>query len=183
MDRREFLRRSGPEPSAREVIRRKCLPNVELRTHQGRRVRFYDDLVRDRCVTINFMYIACSDGTCPMTTHNLARIQKLLAPHVGRDLFMYSITLNPEYDTPQHLAAYAGHFGAGPGWLFLQASPADTERLRRCLGFYETDPEADRVKSNHAAMIRYGNEPRTLWCSTRGLIDPAVAARSIRWVL
>lgn len=179
MDRREFLHL----PSSRDAIRRRYLPNVELRTHHGRRVRFYDDLVRDRTVTINFMYIGCTDGTCPMTTHNLAQIQKIFGTQVGRKLFMYSITLNPEYDTPQHLAAYARHFGAGPGWLFLQASPADTERLRRSLGFYETDPEADKVKSNHAAMIRYGNEPRTLWSSTRGLIDPEVAAQSIRWVM
>jgi protein SCO1/2 len=170
-------------PTARETIRRRHLPNVELVTHRGRKVRFYDDLVQGRTVTINFMYIACSDGTCPMTTHNLAQIQRILGRSVGRELFMYSITLNPEYDTPQHLAAYAKHFGAGPGWSFLQASPEDTERLRRALGFYETDPEADKVKSNHAAMIRYGNEPRTLWASTRGLIDPEVAAHSIRWVM
>ena len=36
-------------------------PNVELITHTGRRVRFYDDLIFDRTVLINFMYTTC-DG-------------------------------------------------------------------------------------------------------------------------
>ena len=37
-------------------------PNTELTTQKGRRVRFYDDLVRDRCLLINFMYTTC-EGT------------------------------------------------------------------------------------------------------------------------
>ncbi|MEM7200670.1 MAG: hypothetical protein AAF628_10415 [Planctomycetota bacterium] len=35
-------------------------PNVELRTHDGRSVRFYDDLVRGKIVALNFMYVACT---------------------------------------------------------------------------------------------------------------------------
>lgn len=36
-------------------------PNILLQTHEGRSVRFYDDLVKDRTVIINFMYTVC-DG-------------------------------------------------------------------------------------------------------------------------
>jgi len=37
-------------------------PNTPLVTQDGARVRFYDDLVRDKCVLIQFMYTTC-DGT------------------------------------------------------------------------------------------------------------------------
>jgi protein SCO1/2 len=36
------------------------LPNIALQTHEGRRVRFYDDLVRGRVVLINFIYTKCT---------------------------------------------------------------------------------------------------------------------------
>jgi len=35
-------------------------PNTELVTHEGKRVRFYDDLVEGRTVVINFMYTQCN---------------------------------------------------------------------------------------------------------------------------
>ena len=37
-------------------------PNTELLTHEGERVRFYEDLVRDKTVLFQFMYTRC-DGT------------------------------------------------------------------------------------------------------------------------
>jgi protein SCO1/2 len=34
-------------------------PNVELQTHEGKTVRFYDDLIKGKLVAINFMYATC----------------------------------------------------------------------------------------------------------------------------
>ena len=35
-------------------------PNIELRTQENKRVRFYDDIVKDKVVIINFMYTTCT---------------------------------------------------------------------------------------------------------------------------
>ncbi len=35
-------------------------PNVELTTHLGQKVRFYDDLIKGKVVVINFMYATCT---------------------------------------------------------------------------------------------------------------------------
>src|SRR3954453_20986852 len=70
--------------SSRERIRQLHFPNVLLTTHQGKQVRFYDDLLKDKIVLINFMYAQC-EGVCPGITMNLARVQKLLGDRVGRD--------------------------------------------------------------------------------------------------
>ena len=37
------------------------LPNVVLKTHEGKNVRFYDDLLKDKIVLINFFYADCSE--------------------------------------------------------------------------------------------------------------------------
>lgn len=177
-------RASEPADSpARESVRQRYFyPDIVLRTHLGGTVRLYEDLIKDKVVTINYMYIGCSDGTCPITTHNLTRVQKLLRNRIGRDIFMYSITLDPELDTPQALKEYARMHGAGPGWLFLTPPAASADLLRRRLGFYDRDPAVDALRSSHAAMLRYGNEPKQLWGSVSGIAAPEAVARAIRWV-
>lgn len=171
--------RSG---SARETIRDRYFPNLTLRTQDNKKVRFYDDVIKDKAVTINFMYCKC-DGICVPVTSNLVRVQKLLAKHVGRDLFMCSITLKPEEDTPEALKQYCEMHRVGPGWTFLTGEPDDIERLRRSLGFTDPDPVVDKDKSSHIGMVRYGNEPLTLWAGCPGLSSPEWIAESISWVI
>src|SRR5436189_184488 len=69
--------RSDDNVSSREVLRDRYFPNLVLTTHEGRSVRFYDDLIKDKIVTLNFFYTQCEDGRCPMATANLVRVQKL----------------------------------------------------------------------------------------------------------
>src|SRR5439155_12592173 len=68
----------------RELIRRRHLRDVALVTHQGKTVRFYEDLVKDKKVVINFVYTRCQ-GVCVRVTANLGRVRKLLGDRVGRD--------------------------------------------------------------------------------------------------
>src|SRR5215510_6988917 len=117
-------------------------PNLSLRTHQGRTVRFYDDLIAGRTVVINFMY-AEGTGICPGMTSNLLRLQAALGQRVGREVFMYSLTLQPEHDTPEVLRRYVETHHIGPGWLFLTGARADIETLRHKLGFVDPDPAVD----------------------------------------
>ena len=53
------------------------------------------------------------------TTSNLVRVQASLGARVGRALFMRSLTLQPELDTPPCLKEYAALHGIQPGWVFL----------------------------------------------------------------
>ena len=147
------------------------IPNVPLRTHTGKSVRFYDDLVRDKLVLITMMYAACSN-TCPPSTYNLVQVQKMLGARVGRDIFMYSLTLKPEQDSPEDLAQYAKLHNVGPGWLFLTGAPPDVERLRYALGFYDPDPVVDRKDGRHVGMVRIGNDPYQRWGMAPTLADP-----------
>lgn len=155
----------------RERLAERNFPNVTLTTHEGKKVKFYDDLLKDKIVIINFMYVKC-EGICPGTTANLLRVQKLLGDRVGKDIFMYSFTLKPEEDTPEKLAAYAKAYKVGPGWQFVTGDPKDMELVRRKLGFIDRDPVRDADKSNHIGMLRWGNEPHTLWAGCPGSLAP-----------
>jgi protein SCO1/2 len=166
----------------RERIQRNHLPNVELITHRGRRVRFYDDLVKDKKVVINFIYVRC-EGICVPVTANLVRVKKLLGDRVGQDIFFYSITLKPEEDTPAALHQYAKMHHAGRGWLFLTGKPDDIETLRRGLGFAYSDPVEDADKSNHIGMVRFGNERTMRWAACPGLANPEHIYRTLLWDL
>ncbi|HKY26381.1 MAG TPA: SCO family protein [Pyrinomonadaceae bacterium] len=162
----------------RERIAERNLPNITLTTHEGRKVKFYDDLIKDKIVILNFMYAKC-EGICPGTTANLVKLQRVLGDRVGKDIFMYSITLDPERDTPAVLNRYAKAYHTKPGWLFLTGNPKDVELLRRSLGFIDLDPLRDANKSNHIGMLRYGNEARQLWAGCPGTMQPSKIAKLI----
>src|SRR5713101_3048134 len=66
--------KSGKDTTGTERRRHRFL-NVVLRTHEGKEVRFYDDLIKDKIVLINMIQAACPDGSCPLITANLLRVQ------------------------------------------------------------------------------------------------------------
>ena len=179
--RRNLFSRQTVRRSSRDAIRARYFPNVVLRTHQDRPVRFYDDLIKDKVVVINFMYATC-EGVCPGITLNLGKVQKLLGDRIGRDIFMYSFTLKPEQDSPAALNDYVTMHGVGPGWLFLTGDPPDLELLRRKLGFVNPDPALDADSAQHIGNIRYGNEPRQLWGACPGLAAAPWIVESLSWL-
>jgi len=81
-------------------------PNVPLTTQDGTTVHFYDDLLKGKSVAINVIYTSCKDE-CPLETARLVQVQKILGGRVGKDIFFYSITIDPKQDTPKVLKAYA----------------------------------------------------------------------------
>lgn len=170
----------GEDPS-REKTRKKYFPNFELTTHEGKRVKFYDDLIKDKIVVINFMYAQC-EGICVPVTENLKRVQKLLGNRVGRDIFMYSITLKPLEDTPEMLKHYVHMHHLKPGWTFLTGKPDEIETLRRKLGLYTSNAKNDKDLTNHIGMVRYGNEARQWWAMFPGQANAPWIVESILWM-
>src|SRR3954451_5515398 len=118
--------------------------NLELTTHEGRTVRFYDDLIKGKIVAIDLIYTTCRYA-CPLETARLAQVQKLIGDRMGKDVFFYSISIDPENDTPEVLKAYAEKFHTGPGWLFLTGKKADIDLISRKLGLasQQKDPSVD----------------------------------------
>lgn len=144
-------------------------PNVELTTQDGKAVHFYDDLLKGKLVAIDMIYTHCVDS-CPLETARLAQVQKILGDRVGKDIFFYSITLDPKRDTPEVLKAYAEKYHTGPGWLFLTGKPADIDLISKKLGLY-SDPDSSN-RDGHTPGLLLGNEPAGQWMNNSALDDP-----------
>jgi protein SCO1/2 len=152
-------------------------PNIPLVTQDGKTVHFYDDLIKDKVVAINFIYTHCGD-TCPLETAGLRQVQKLLGDRVGKDVFFYSISIDPEHDTPEALKEYADRFNVGPGWMFLTGTKADTTLLRKRLGLYREEPGAKKL-GEHNVSFMIGNEATGQWMKRSPFDEPKVLA----WLL
>jgi len=166
---------------SRERIRQRYFPNLVLTSQDGRKYKFYDDLVKDKIVIFNMFYAKC-EGICSPITRNLVRLQQVLGDRVGKDIFMYSFTLKPKEDNPMALKHYAEMHKVKPGWLFLTGSADDMETLRRKLGFVDPDPQVDKDISNHIGVIKYGNEPLERWGGCPGMSPPDWIAETLSWV-
>ena len=167
--------------SSRERIRQRYFPNLVLTTQEGKKVKFYDDLIKDKIVIFNMFYAKC-EGICSPITRNLVRLQNLLGDRVGKDIFMYSFTLKPKEDNVMALQHYAHMHKVKPGWFFLTGAPDDMETVRRKLGFVDPDPEVDKDLSNHIGVIKYGNEPLERWGGCPGMQAPEWIAETLSWV-
>jgi protein SCO1 len=156
------------------------IPNVVLRTHDDAQVRFYDDLVKGRQVLINMMYANC-DGFCPAITTRLVEIHQALAPRMGRDLFMYSITLKPEQDDAAALKAFAQMHGALlPGWKFLTGAAHDIDTLRFAL-FRHNHIKFDLDLDSHTSKLRIINDAINRWVHVAPLASKATVLQHISW--
>jgi protein SCO1/2 len=156
------------------------IPNVTLRTHDDVPVKFYDDLVKGKQVLINMMYANC-EGLCPLVTSRLIEVHRALAERMGRDLFMYSITLKPAEDDPAALKAFADMHGALlPGWTFLTGDPFDIETLRFAL-FRHNHIKFDLDLNGHAGNLRIINDSINRWLNVTPMASKATVLQHISW--
>jgi protein SCO1 len=171
-----------PAPTQSRVAQSGFLPNVPLVTHNGEQVNFYDDMVHNKTIMLNFFLTSCGEGRCPVAMANIRKVQELLGDRMGKDVFFLSITLRPDLDDPKALKAYADNLGVGPGWTFLTGKPSDVEILRRGLGYVDPDPERDRDLTNHIGMARYGNDRLNRWGAVSLRSSSTNIASTFQWL-
>lgn len=151
-------------------------PNVSFVTQNGASVRFYDDLLKGKSVAVNVMYTSCKDE-CPLETARLVQVQKILGERMGKDIFFYSISIDPKRDKPEALKAYAEKFGVGPGWLFLTGKEEDIKLVTQKLGLSRRNDSAS--KDGHTASLMVGNEPTGQWMRNSAVDNPQFLATTI----
>ncbi|HEU0252987.1 MAG TPA: SCO family protein, partial [Pyrinomonadaceae bacterium] len=144
----------------------KYFTDVELLNQNGEKVRFYSDVLKGKTVIVNAFFTTCT-SVCPPMNRNMEKIQEVLGDRVGRDLFLVSITVDPEVDTPARLKDYAQKFHAGPGWVFLTGKKENLDSALYKLGQYVENKDA------HKTIFIIGNEPTGLWKKAFGMANVA----------
>ncbi len=151
-------------------------PNVELTTHDGQTVHFFDDLLKGKIVVIDLIYTHCVDA-CPLETARLAQVQHRLGDRVGKEIFFYSITIDPKRDTPEVLKAYAEKYHVGPGWTFLTGKKEDIELISKKLGLYS--PPNPNNRDGHSPSVIIGNQSTGQWVRGSATDNPSFLAMMI----
>src|SRR5436305_2490911 len=166
---------AGSTPAAADNARwgANYFPNVILTTQDGIKVHFYDDVLKGKSVVIDLIYTSCVDS-CPLETARLAQVQRMLGDRVGKDVFFYSISIDPQRDTPQQLKEYAEKFHAGPSWQFLTGKKEDIDLISKKLGLY-SDPDPAN-KDGHTPDVLLGNEVTGQWIRNSALDNPRYLA-------
>ena len=150
--------------------------DVELTNQDGKKVRFYSDVLKGKTVVVNAFFTTCT-SVCPPMNRNMEKIQEVFGDRVGRDVFLVSITVDPEVDTPARLKEYAKKFHAGPGWIFLTGKKENLDWALYKLGQY-----VER-KDDHKTIFIIGNEPTGLWKKAFGMANVAELVQVVESVV
>ena len=148
--------------NASESPAHKYFTDVVLLNQNGERMRFYSDLLQNKVVIIDSFFATCQ-GSCLPMNRNLEKLQEALGDHVGKDVFIISISVDPGVDTPASLKEYAKKLHAKPGWYFLTGDKQNVDFALNKLGQYVND------KQDHLNIFIIGNERTGLWKKAFGL--------------
>lgn len=141
---------------------KKYFTDVVLVNQSGEKMRFYSDLLQGKVVIINSFFATCA-GSCLPLTRNLEKLQQALGPRMGKDVYILSISVDPEVDTPPRLKAYAKKLNAGPGWHFLTGDKESVDFALKKIGHFVDS------KESHLNLFIIGNERTGLWKKAFGL--------------
>lgn len=112
------------------------IPDVKLLDPNRAQVSLRRQL-DDKPVILNFIFTSCG-AICPVMSATFSQVQKALGPE--RDAVrMVSISIDPDFDTPEALKIYAKKYGAGPQWKMLTGSLDNSIAVQRAFNVYRGD--------------------------------------------
>jgi protein SCO1/2 len=114
----QWLRKPEPLPVLGQ------LPGFSLVNRDGRPVRLQD--LAGRPWVADFVFTRCP-ASCPMMSARMARLNRGLPADL--DVWLVSISVDPDYDRPEVLERYARKYQAPERWLFLTGGREEVRRL------------------------------------------------------
>ncbi len=152
-----------------------ALPDSPLVDKDGQKTTLLTELNGDKPVIVTFVFTTCTT-ICPVLSGTFYQLQTELGSDVD-DVKMVSVSIDPEYDTPERLRAYAGLFKAGPQWQFLTGSLGDIVTVQKSFDVYRGN------KMNHEPTILLRKSPDSPWIRMEGLASAAEVASEYRQMM
>ena len=166
-------------PSAEQELdrAREYFTNLELIDQDGQTVRFFDDVLKDKVVVINFIFTNC-DGACPLMTHKLSLVRDRMEGQIANPLQFVSMSIDPERDTPTAMKEFArSHHADHDGWVFLTGKPENLEYIIKRLGQFTDDVEA------HSTMMLAGNVNTAHWIKIQPYEQPPAISEKLQGLI
>lgn len=151
------------------------IPALVLVDKDNNKVALDEALAADEPVMLNFIFTTCTT-ICPVLSATFAQVQKELGDEAGQ-VRMISISIDPEYDTPERLRDYAERFKAGSQWQFYTGTNDDIVAIQKAFDAYRGG------KANHEPLtfLRVPEEPQ--WVRLNGLASASDVVQEYRQLL
>ena len=163
---RQPATKAGPPPEGQKPDQKRSIPDAELFNQDGKRIHFYSDLIRDKVVIVSFVFTSCT-LICPMQGESLSKLQAMLGERLGGEVYLVSVSTDPEGDTPERLKIWGSQFGAGPGWTLVTGKKSEIDKVALAL------TGAPAVKGDHSPVVFVGSDRTGRWIRAYGLAEPA----------
>jgi len=151
---------------AAEEKARDYFSNLEVIDQDGQTLHFYDDVLKDKVVAINFIFTNCQ-GACPLMTRNMTLVRDLLGSDIGGKIHFVSISIDPVRDTPAAMKEFAEtHDANQDGWSWITGNPENLAHIVKKLGSYTDDVEA------HTTMVLAANVRTAHWTKIPPNVPP-----------
>lgn len=149
-----------------------AVPDVAVVRQDGTRVDFMKELGSEKPVLLAFIYTTCTT-ICPVTSQILAQTQAQLGKEV-EGVKIVSVSIDPEFDTPKKLTAYAKQYGASPSWQHYTGSLRNIVQIQKAFSAYRGD------KMNHVPLFFISGGDRKSWVRFEGFPSAAQLVTEIR---
>ena len=153
------------------------VPSITLRDQNNTPVNIRDLLAGDRPVAMQFIFTSCAT-ICPVLSASFAQSEDAIL-ETAPDARLVSITIDPQYDTPARLKAYAARYKAGESWRFLTGSLSD---IRRVIAAFDAVLESDN-KMYHRPYTYFRGHAGDHWVRTEGLLSSNRMLREFAGIL
>lgn len=145
-----------------------------VKDQNGRELRFYSDVLKDKMVMLNVIFTHCNDA-CPLITRKLREVRDAMGEALASQVTFISISSDPQNDTPEVLKAFARKQGVdGPNWLFLTGDKAQVDLLLGRLGHFLPSPE------QHSTQLIAGDVAGKRWSKIRPDAPAAAIAQRMQ---
>lgn len=153
-----FLAMLGAEVASGNPELNISLTGLSVLDQNGKQVDFYQDLIKDKTVAINFIFTRCT-ASCPLSTAIFRQVQKKLGK---QKVQLISISVDPVNDTPERLLEFCKTYKTEPGWIFVTGEKSTIAELLKSLGAYSAD------RNQHSNMVIVGNAAAKQWTRLYG---------------
>lgn len=155
---------------------REWFTDLPVLDQQGTRLRFFSDVLEGKLVVMNFIFTRCT-SICPLLTSTMKGVQEQLSDLVDDEVRLVSISVDPEFDNPDVLDAFARKYRAGDGWSFLTGKKENVDWILHKLGAWTTE------KETHSSFFLVGDTVTNRWSRVLGTAQPAEIATVARNLL
>jgi len=162
-------------PPVKRSVSHYEVPVVTLLDQKRRKIQLDQALANPNPVLVEFFFTTCTTF-CDIRSARLASVQHELA-QANIEVSFFSISVDPEFDTPERLLAYSTRMQPVPeNWSLLTGPISDIHQVES--SFDARNPSADKMLHQPLTFIRA--RPGQDWIRLEGMMSSHDLAQQIQ---